>query len=284
MLARIATSQARIFVPGNGGYRQSVRQFIKKPVEEAVTETEVKDNTYSHPPRKVYSPVKEYNHTPSTTSLLIDNKTKRKDDLNVTLNNVKEFKHSLSVNGVDDRGSDKSANASKTVDRNEKSHTGVIPQTAYQQYTIARSRTSLHLNSFVGNEPTTPIKNTQDTDSNPPHNTVPLPSTETKRNYDETSQNWNQSKIPPRYLKRMTHTMPGTDKPPISAASSNPKNSVVTIPNSFSLSPPESALQAKIRLAKEVHSNACQDARKFGHHSKTLPSQPTSTTERYVNR
>ena len=278
-------SMASVDVGGAYNHHTVPQRWQKHPVvEETITETEVNDNTYSHPPRKVYSPVKEYNHTPSTTSLLIDNKTKRKDDLNVTLNNVKEFKHSLSVNGVDDRGSDKSANASKTVDRNEKSHTGVIPQTAYQQYTIARSRTSLHLNSFVGNEPTTPIKNTQDTDSNPPHNTVPLPSTETKRNYDETSQNWNQSKIPPRYLKRMTHTMPGTDKPPISAASSNPKNSVVTIPNSFSLSPPESALQAKIRLAKEEHSNACQDARKFGHHSKTLPSQPTSTTERYVNR
>ena len=276
-------SMASVDVGGAYNHHTVPQRWQKHPVvEDTITETEVKDNTYNHPPRKVYSPVKEYNHTPSTTSLLIDNKTKRKDDLNVTLNNVKEFKHSLSVNGVDDRGSDKSAHTSKTMDRNEKSHNGVIPQTAYQQYTIARSRTSLHLNSFAGNEPTTPNKNTQDTDSNPSHNTVSP--TEAKRNYDESSQNWNQSKIPPRYLKRMTHTMPSTDKPPISSASSTPKNSVVTIPNSFSLSPPESALQAKIRLAKEEHSNACQDARKFGHHSKTLPSQPTSTTERYVSR
>ena len=282
---KTSRSQSMASVDLGGAYNHHTvpQRWQKHPtVEETITVTEVKENTYNHPPRKVLSPVKELNHTPSATSLLIDNKTKRKDDLNVTLNNVKEFKHSLSLNGVDDRGSDKSAQASKTADINEKSHTGVIPQTAYQQYTIARSRTSLHLNSFVGNEQTTPTKNTQDADSNPSQNTVQPPSTEPKRNYDETTQNWNQSKIPPRYLRRMAHTMPSTDKPPISDASSNTKNSVVIIPNSFSLSPPESALQAKIRLAKEEHSNACQDARKFGHHSKTLPSQPTSTTERYV--
>ena len=43
MLARIATSQSRLFVSGNGGFRySSVRQFIKKPAEEVVAETEVK--------------------------------------------------------------------------------------------------------------------------------------------------------------------------------------------------------------------------------------------------
>ena len=180
---------------------------------------------------------------------------------------LRDFRRSLSNTGssINDRtysyrkdekiASDRTRSA---VERNE-SIIGVTPATAYQQYTFARSKTSLNLNSFGGRNE---VNNSHNSDPKVDRKTKSPPRLDTK----------SESKIPARFLKRMQHATSLTEKPPTSGSSDR------IMPSAS-----ESALKAKIEEAKLEHRNACKDAKNYEYHSKTLPTSSTSPYQRYVN-
>ena len=164
-------------------------------------------------------------------------------------------------------------------EQKEQRLTGISPATAYQQYTFARSKTSLHLNTYGGSSHNNFSAANNDSDTYRKKTVSPTPKLETKQN----------SKIPDRFLKRMQHAgSSANEKLPPSAPSLAPSSgtqNALTNPSQnekYIPSHQESALSAKIKQAREEHSNACKDAKSFEKHERfnTVPTISTSPPHR----
>ena len=223
-------------------------------------------------PKKSSCPIKEYDKMQSTANKVpTKSLVSRSDSMNSS--DLRDFKRSLSRTRPEDKTS---SDRMRSAERKEQRITGVTPATAYQQYTFARSKTSLNMNSYGGKDQhqTTP----QNADTNMHRSTMSPPKApETKT----------ESKIPARYLKRMQHTtsvneklppsVPSTSNQPASSSYGKSNISSPSVGNEqFIPSATDSALQAKIKQAKLEHSFACQDAKNYERHSSTLPTTSTS--------
>ena len=236
----------------------------------------------TNPPRKSYSPIRE--NIPSASDLKmasISNFTARQEESYTkppTQPNLGKLRHPLSRIEADTKDTDERM---YSAEQKEQRNTGISPATAYQQYTFARSKTSLHLNTYGGSNQANYSTINNDTDHYRNKTMSPPPKLEPKHD----------SKIPSRLLKRMQHSAnSANDKLPPSAASqtvtSGTAKSNVSInpfqPEKYVPSPQESALSAKIKQAKEEHSNACKDAKSFEKYERfnTVPTISTSPPQR----